>query len=276
MKELIKDGIVLKLSNRLSNDLNDNIIFEEKELKINIEDEAEIFLKTEKHFNKDIYLFLKNKSKIKINCIINHDCNFNIFSQEETNLDLQLIFSSEINFKSELGKNTQGKIINICLGNGKLISNTFLDENVNVFYGYTCLSKNNEIAYAEINNILGKKSKTNIIARNIIEDKSTSDIRCLVKINLDGENAEGEQDIKTMMLSDESISMIMPLLEIENNKVRCTHGAGTIKPDIKKMFYLRSRGLNEKETLKIIKETHLYKVISEMNEEFKKIVVDAI
>ena len=49
------------------------------------------------------------------------------------------------------------------------------------------------------------------------------------------------------MLSEDAAADSIPNLEIENNDVRCTHGASIGKIDMEKMFYMKSRGLNEEQ-----------------------------
>ena len=41
-------------------------------------------------------------------------------------------------------------------------------------------------------------------------------------------------------------------MEINNHNVRCTHGATVSQVDKEKLFYLKSRGLNNSEAMRII------------------------
>ena len=69
--------------------------------------------------------------------------------------------------------------------------------------------------------------------------------RGLVKINQNAFGSNGYQKEDTLLLSEDAVADSIPNLEIDNNDVRCTHGASIGRIDREKMFYLQSRGLNE-------------------------------
>ena len=52
------------------------------------------------------------------------------------------------------------------------------------------------------------------------------------------------------MLSPNAAADSIPDLEIDNSDVKCTHGASIGRIDREKLFYLKSRGLNEEEATK--------------------------
>lgn len=60
------------------------------------------------------------------------------------------------------------------------------------------------------------------------------------------EKTDALQINKNLLLSDDALIDSMPQLEIFNNDVRCSHGSTTGKLDDDALFYLRSRGLDEK------------------------------
>ena len=71
-----------------------------------------------------------------------------------------------------------------------------------------------------------------------------------------------------MILDDKSKSESIPILEIDNSEVKCSHGATVGKIDKEKVFYLMSRGFNKKESKKILVEgfiTDLLKKIKNSN-----------
>ncbi len=54
------------------------------------------------------------------------------------------------------------------------------------------------------------------------------------------------------MLSDHAKATSIPMLEIDNNDVRCTHGATVGPVDPNHLFYLRSRGIHERTAMRML------------------------
>ena len=71
--------------------------------------------------------------------------------------------------------------------------------------------------------------------------------RGLVKINRNAFGSNGYQKEDTLLLSEEAAADSIPNLEIDNNDVKCTHGASIGRIDREKLFYMKSRGLNEEQ-----------------------------
>ena len=53
-------------------------------------------------------------------------------------------------------------------------------------------------------------------------------------------------------------------MEIENSDVRCTHGASIGRIDREKLFYLKSRGLSEKEATQVYVKGFFEELIQKM------------
>jgi len=83
-----------------------------------------------------------------------------------------------------------------------------------------------------------------------LTDKAKCVYRGLVKIYDNAYGSNGYQKEDTLLLSNDAVADSIPNLEIDNNDVRCTHGATIGRIDKEKMFYMRSRGLNEEQATK--------------------------
>lgn len=68
--------------------------------------------------------------------------------------------------------------------------------------------------------------------------------RGLVKIFEHGFNADGYQQADMVVLDERASANALPQLEINNNDVRCSHGATIGRIDDAQLFYLQSRGLS--------------------------------
>jgi Fe-S cluster assembly protein SufD len=56
---------------------------------------------------------------------------------------------------------------------------------------------------------------------------------------------DGQQQVRTLLLSDQARVDAKPQLEIHADDVKCSHGAAIGQLDPEELFYLRSRGMNE-------------------------------
>jgi Fe-S cluster assembly protein SufD len=66
------------------------------------------------------------------------------------------------------------------------------------------------------------------------------------------QHTDAYQTNRNLLLSNEAEADSLPGLEILANEVKCSHGATTSRIDPQELFYLRSRGITEKEAEKLI------------------------
>lgn len=191
--------------------------------------------------NNDIY-----RSKI-VEIFVGNNSNVNYGN-------VQLLDQNTFNFtikKAAIGPNSTINWMDCCLG-----SKVTLSEVTTLLNGDGAQTNNHGIFFGS------KHQQFDLVANSIHNSPhTTSDIftkgaltgngRCLyrglVKINQNAFGSNGYQKEDTLLLSEDAAADSIPNLEIENNDVRCTHGASIGKIDMEKMFYMKSRGLNEEQ-----------------------------
>jgi Fe-S cluster assembly protein SufD len=70
-------------------------------------------------------------------------------------------------------------------------------------------------------------------------------VRGLVRVEKGAYGCSSRQKEETLLLSDAAEIDAVPMLEIENQDVRCSHAATVGRIDAEKMFYLMSRGIDQ-------------------------------
>jgi len=100
----------------------------------------------------------------------------------------------------------------------------------------------------------GKHSRSNMLTKSVLDDKSRAVYHGLINISQDAAKIDSYQKDEVILLSDGSSADAIPNLEIHNNDVSCTHGASIGKLDEEKLFYLKSRGIAEADAKRIITE----------------------
>ncbi|KAK4522653.1 hypothetical protein GAYE_PCTG14G0543 [Galdieria yellowstonensis] len=83
------------------------------------------------------------------------------------------------------------------------------------------------------------------LQRNLAADRSQCVFRGLVKIRREARSTCAHQLCRSMLLSNRAQTKTMPMLEIANDEVECSHGATVAEIEEDELFYLLSRGISE-------------------------------
>ena len=206
-------------------------------IKINSKNSKEIF------YRSAIYEIYQNKNS-KINFIEyqNLSNNFINYNYKKSVLDTD----AKINFYDfHIGsKYTNNIVLSDLNGSGSESRNYSL---------YS--SKNNQIfEIKNESNHYNEKTFSDMINKSTVNNSSDTKYIGTVNITRNAKFSNGYQQSHSMILDDKSKSESIPILEIDNSEVKCSHGATVGKIDREKIFYLMSRGFNEKESKKIIVE----------------------
>src|SRR3990167_4474116 len=139
------------------------------------------------------------------------------------------VFDSEANANMD-GENSNLHIVGLFLGTG--------DASVVFNTAITHIAKNT-------------KSKTTI--RGVFLNNSSFSNDGLIKIKKGAKNADGYFTSK-ILLFDNAKGRSVPSLEIDENELKAGHASTVGRPDQDQLFYMKSRGLSEKEAERLIIE----------------------
>jgi Fe-S cluster assembly scaffold protein SufB len=107
-------------------------------------------------------------------------------------------------------------------------------------------------------------SFSNLLIKGVFLDESRFFYQGLIKIEKGADNTFAYQKNQNLLLSENCKVESKPYLEILANDVFCTHGATTSNLDKEQIFYLKTRGLNEKKATLLLSEGFLFDVFWEM------------
>ncbi len=156
------------------------------------------------------------------------------------------------------------------IGEGKICHNTKID----LFKDSKCNA--NHLVYVDneairANNIKinhkDRNGKTNQNARHVLKDRSTAIFDALIKVENSGAKAITHQNNRSILLNDKAYMVSKPQLEIYIDDLEASHGSTTGQIDKDEIFYLRSRGINEKEAKKMIILGFMKEIIEEVQNE---------
>ncbi len=102
--------------------------------------------------------------------------------------------------------------------------------------------------------------------RGALRDEARSTYRGLIHIKEKAHGVNSNQEEDTILLSEGARADAIPILEIDNNDVRCGHAAHVGELDAEQLFYLGTRGLGEVDAKLVVVEGFLEPLLRDVPE----------
>jgi Fe-S cluster assembly protein SufD len=102
--------------------------------------------------------------------------------------------------------------------------------------------------------------------RGILNGRSSAVWRGVIKVDPGAQQTDGFQECRNLLLSKRAHADAIPGLEILANDVRCTHAAAIAQIDPDQLFYLRSRGLSDGDSRRLVIEGFLAELVERFEE----------
>ena len=118
---------------------------------------------------------------------------------------------------------------------------------------------------------------SDLLFKNVLRDQAVSNYAGTIKVEKHSNGTNAYQSNRNLILSDTVQCDTRPILEIESNQLRCTHGATVGRLDENQLFYLRSRGLAPVQARQMLIEAFLEPVLARIQvdpvrEEFARLI----
>ena len=238
----IPKNIEVKEPIEISSNMNSKVLFDH--LIVIADDNSKFTLvensnsKSEGYRSKIVEIFANNNVQMNYGSV-------QLLNQETTNFTVK---------KAIIGKNSAINWMDCCFG-----SKVTMSEVTTILNGDGASTNNHGIFFGSkgqqfdlVANSIHKAPNTvsDILTKGALTDSSKCIYRGLVKIHENAAGSNGYQKEDTLLLSQDATADSIPNLEIDNNEVKCTHGATIGRIDREKLFYMQSRGLNEKQSTK--------------------------
>jgi len=108
---------------------------------------------------------------------------------------------------------------------------------------------------------------SDLLFKNVYRDEATGVYSGIIKVEKNANGTNAYQANRNLVLSETVKCDSRPLLEIESNDLRCTHGATIGRLDENQVFYLLSRGLRDPEARQLLIEAFLEPVLARIKVE---------
>ncbi len=212
---------------------------------------------------RNLIILGKNSSIKLIHCddSIRHSRHFintvsEIFMDENSEIDYYKLQnkdseSSLINSAFFHQKNNSRLLSNIITLNGGVIrNNSYVDINgkgcQSDLYGLYLLDKKQHVDNQVFIDHKVSNSGSFELYKGIIDDEASAVFNGHIIVRPDAQKTTAYQTNRNILLTDQAKVNTKPFLEISADDVKCSHGASVGQLDNEAMFYLRSRGLCER------------------------------
>lgn len=95
-------------------------------------------------------------------------------------------------------------------------------------------------------------TKSTMLAKGILSDTSRAMHRGTIRVEKNAAACHGHQRTNVLLIGEEARCNAIPILEVENDDVSCSHGAALGQVDEEQLYYLLSRGLDEEKAKKML------------------------
>ena len=104
-------------------------------------------------------------------------------------------------------------------------------------------------------------SKSDLLFKGALKDLAKTVYAGLIRIEKGAARSDAYQANRNLVLSPKAQATSIPMLEIDNNDVRCTHGATVGPVDPQHLFYLQARGIPKHTAQRMIVQGFLGQVL---------------
>jgi len=108
---------------------------------------------------------------------------------------------------------------------------------------------------------------SNLLFKNALLDESRTIFAGMIRVDPCAEETDAYQQNRNLLLNPAAEADSLPGLEIQNQNVRCTHGATTSRLDPEELFYLRSRGISRESAYQLLVFGFFEEVIQKVDSE---------
>jgi Fe-S cluster assembly protein SufD len=105
---------------------------------------------------------------------------------------------------------------------------------------------------------------SNQLYKGILDDQAKGVFRGRILVERDAQHTNSYQKNNNLLLTDDTVADTMPQLEIYADDVKCSHGATVGYLGTEELFYLRSRGICEKEARILLMNAFAVEIIDKI------------
>ncbi|MBP3831566.1 MAG: SufD family Fe-S cluster assembly protein [Clostridia bacterium] len=289
--------IPLKYGNGLESQIfekgNQNIKIEETKtgslyLEFNLNEENSVLaenIEIDANTKSKTTIYIKYMSNDNFECYHNGIIRVNAKANSKTNIVVVNMLNNKSNnllsIENTLEENARVDYTIVDFGGKTSITNYYSNikengakANINTIY----LGAGNQVFDINyIAELFGKNTETNIEVQGALKDEARKNFKGTIDFKKGSKKAKGDENEFCMLLSDKAKSKALPMLLCTEEDVEGNHSSAAGKIEDDKLFYIMSRGLSEKDAMKLIVKAKFNKILETIkDEELKQEIVEEI
>jgi Fe-S cluster assembly protein SufD len=148
-------------------------------------------------------------------------------------------------------------------------------------YGVGVLDHNQQFGQFTKQHHKTGNTTSDLLFKNVLRDQAVSNYAGVIKVEKNANGTNAYQANRNLVLSKDVRCDTRPILEIESNQLRCTHGATVGQLEEQQLYYLRSRGLTTELARDVLIEAFLEPVLARIQveavqKEFARLIHDKV
>ncbi len=254
-------------------DLNEenSVLVENIEIDANTKSKTTIYIKYMSDEEFECYhngiIRVKAKANSKTNIVV-----VNMLNNKSNNL---------LSIENNLEENARVDYTIVDFGGKTSITNYYSNikengakANINTIYLGT---ENQVFDINYIAELFGENTETNIEVQGALKDEAKKNFKGTIDFKKGSKKAKGDENEFCMLLSDKAKSKALPMLLCTEEDVEGNHSSAAGKIEDDRLFYIMSRGLSEKDAMKLIVKAKFNKILETIkDEDLKQEIVDEI
>ena len=230
-------------------------------------------------------IYIKYMSDDNFECYHNGIIRVNAKANSKTNIVVVNMLNSKSNnllsIENNLEENARVDYTIVDFGGKTSITNYYSNikengakANINTIY----LGTGNQVFDINyIAELFGENTETNIEVQGALKDEAKKNFKGTIDFKKGSKKAKGDENEFCMLLSDKAKSKALPMLLCTEEDVEGNHSSAAGKIEDDKLFYIMSRGLSEKDAMKLIVKAKFNKILETIkDEELKQEIVEEI
>ena len=282
-----------ELENQIFEKGNQNIKIEETKtgslyLELNLNEENPTLLENieiDANTKSKTTIYIKYMSDDNFECFHNGIIRVNAKANSKTNIVIVNMLNNKSNnllsIENNLEENARVDYTIVDFGGKTSITNYYSNikenkakANINTIYLGT---ENQVFDINYIAELFGENTETNIEVQGALKDEAKKNFKGTIDFKKGSKKAKGDENEFCMLLSDKAKSKALPMLLCTEEDVEGNHSSAAGKIEDDKLFYIMSRGLSEKDAMKLIVKAKFNKILETIkDEELKQEIVEEI
>lgn len=142
------------------------------------------------------------------------------------------------------------------------VDNSFAGSGVEAFHrGFFFTDGTQHMDYKTMQDHMAPYSTSDLLIKGALRDRSRAVFTGVINVRKGSKRTDAYQENRNLLLSKRARSDSIPILEIDNDDVRCTHGSATGQVDQEELFYVMAHGLNKDDAARMLVEGFFSEVI---------------